>query len=188
MHRLTVLFHYIVGNINQIVDRTDSHRSQSSLHPLGRRPKLNILYHSGCISWTEIRILYGNLDIVIHVLSISCGRHHRRMKFPAEGCGRFPCNSNHTVAVHAVRGNLIFKHHVIKPQCLYGAASHFHVLLENINSILRRLRIHIRIGAQLFDGAHHAGAWNAAEFSLLNLDSACHALSRLMASRHAAAV
>ena len=33
MHRLAVLFHYIVRNIDQIIDRTDSHRCQPSLHP-----------------------------------------------------------------------------------------------------------------------------------------------------------
>ena len=33
MHRLAILFHYVVGNINHIIDRTDAYGCQSSLHP-----------------------------------------------------------------------------------------------------------------------------------------------------------
>ena len=46
VHRLSVFFHHIIRNIYKIIDRTDSIRSQASLHPLRRRTDLDIFYNS----------------------------------------------------------------------------------------------------------------------------------------------
>src|SRR5699024_11458647 len=79
-----------------------------------------------------------------------------------------PCPSttlfrSHAEAVHAVGCDLILKDRIVQAQSLYRALSHDRVFRENIDAVLRRFRVHLTAGAQLFDGAHHACALHSAE-------------------------
>ena len=188
MHRLSVLFHHIVRDIHQIVDRADAHGSQPSLHPFRRRPDLDILDHSRAVARAEIRILNCHLYIVIYILVISCGCHHRGLEFLAECGSCLSCDSDHAEAVHAVGCNLILEDHVVQTERFDRALSHDRVLRENVDAILRSLRIHFSVRSQFFDGAHHAAALHPAEFPFLDLHAAFNLLSRLVSSRDASSV
>ena len=102
MHRLTVLFHHIICNINNIVDWTDALCAKPLLHPLRRRSDLDIFHDSCRISGTQIRIEHGYLDIIIDIFAVSGFFYDRRNKFFSEGCSRLARDSEHRETVHTV--------------------------------------------------------------------------------------
>ena len=188
VHGLSVLFHHIVCNIHKVVDRTDSHGGKPSLHPLRRRSDLDVLHHSCAVAGAEICIFNSYFNIVVDVLVISRSCHDRRFKFLAECSCRFSRDPDDAEAVHTVGCDLILKDRVIQAQRLDRALAHNCVFREDIDSVLRRFRIHLSRGAELFDRAHHTITLHAAEFSLLDFNSAGHFLSGLMSACNTSAV
>ncbi len=188
MHRLSEFLHHIIGDIYQIIDRADPDRRQSSLHPLRGRPDLDILYYSCTISRTKFLVFHRYLDIIIHIFRISRLRNDRRMEFFSESRRRFPRDPDHAETVDPVGCNLIFEHHIVKPQRFHRIRPDFCILRKDIDAFFRRLRIHIFVRSQFLDRAHHAPALYAAQFPLLDLHASCHTASRLMPACHASAV
>ncbi|EJW91953.1 hypothetical protein EVA_19939 [gut metagenome] len=64
MHGLSKFFHYIVGNIHQVVNGADPIGCKASLHPFGRRSDLYIFYHSRDITRTKLWVLHGYFYII----------------------------------------------------------------------------------------------------------------------------
>ena len=172
MHWLAKLFHYIVCDIDQVVDRTDSVGSQASLHPFRRRTDLDTFYNSCTVARAELRILYSNFYIVGSFLIISLNFYNRRAEFLLESCCCLSCDSKNTVAVHTVRSDLILKYNVIKTKCLDRTLAYYCIFRENIDTVLRCFRIHLSCASQLFNGAHHTAGLYTAEFAFFDLDSA----------------
>ena len=168
MHRLSELFHHIVGNIYQVIDRTDTVSSQTSLHPFGRRTDLYIFYHSCTISWAQIRILYSYFHVVMSVFAVSLYLYYRRNKLLVKSSRRLSGNADDAVAVYTVGRNLIFKNHIIQSQSVDGAFPYYCVFRENINSVFRSFRIKLSGGTQLFNGAHHSVGVYPSELACLN--------------------
>ena len=171
MHWLTKLFHYIVCNINQVIDRTDSIRSQASLHPLRRRTDLDIFYNSCTVTRAKLRILYSNFYIVGSFFIISLNFYNWRAEFLLESCCCLSCDSKNTVAVYTVGSDLILKYHIVKAKCFNSALTYNCVLRENIDAVFRCFRVHLSCASELLDRAHHTTGLNAAEFTFFDLDS-----------------
>ena len=188
VHRLSVLFHHVVCDIYKIVDRTDSHGSEPSLHPLRGRSYLNVLYDPCAVARAEICIFNSYLDIVVDVLVISRGGHDRRFKFLAECSCRFSRDPDDAEAVYTVGCDLILKDRVVQSQSLDCAFTHNSVLREDIDPVLRRFRVHLSRGAEFLDGAHHTIALHTAKLAFLDLHSAGYFLSRLMSACDASSV
>ena len=188
VHRLSVFFHYIVRNVNQIVNRTNSDRRQSSLHPFRRRSDFYIFYNPCTIAGAKLRIFHGNFHVIIDILIISCLSYNRWSELLAKCCGSLSGDSDYTVAVYAVRCNLIFKYYIMQPEHLNGICSNFHIIVENVDSVFRRLRVHLFVRAKFLDRAHHTKALHSTEFAFFNFDSACYTLSRLVPARYTAAI
>ena len=155
VHWLSELFHYIVCNINQVVDRADSVGSQAALHPFRGRSDLYIFYHSCTVTRAKLRFLYSYFHVVGCFLIVSCHLYFRRAEFLAEGSGCFSCDSKNAVAVYTVGSNLIFKYNVVKSKCLDRTLAHNCIFRENIDSVFRSFRIHVAVASKLFNGAHH---------------------------------
>ena len=172
MHWLTVLFHHIVGDIDNIVDRTDALCAQAFLHPFRWRSDLDILYHSCRITWAEICRLYRHLDIIVDILVISCLCNNLWYKFFFKGCCCFSCNAKNSKAVYTVGCDLIFYNGIIQSQYLDSIGSHLGILRENINAVFRCIREHIAVWTQFFDRTHHTVWFYATQFALLDLDAA----------------
>ena len=171
MHWLSKLFHYIVCDINQVVDRADSIGSQTSLHPLRGRTDLDIFYNSCTVTRAKLRILYSNLYIIGSFLIIFLNLYNRRAEFLLEGCCCLSCDSKNTVAVYTVGSDLILKYHIVKAKCLNSALTHNCVLRKNIDSVFRCFRIHFSCASQLFDGTHHTIGIDSAKFSFFDFNS-----------------
>ena len=58
MHRLPVLFHHIVCDIHQVVDRADAHGRKPSLHPFRGWTDLDIFHHSRTVARAEVCIFH----------------------------------------------------------------------------------------------------------------------------------
>ena len=170
MHWLSKLFHYIVCDINQVVDRADSIGSQTSLHPLRGRTDLDIFYNSCTVTRAKLRILYSNLYIIGSFLIIFLNLYNRRAEFLLEGCCCLSCDSKNTVAVYTVGSDLILKYHIVKAKCLNSALTHNCVLRKNIDSVFRCFRIHFSGASKFLDRAHHTKGLNATEFAFFDLD------------------
>ena len=113
MHRLTVFFHDIVGNIDDIVDRTDALSSQTTLHPFRRWSNLDILNHTGCVARAQFCIIDFNADKIVDILIVACWFYNRRTEWFAECNSSFSCNTENTEAVYTVGCDLVFNNSVI---------------------------------------------------------------------------
>ena len=148
MHRLRIFLHYIVCNIYDIVNRTDSACCQSALHPLRRWFNLNILYHARHITGTQIRCLNFNGNVILCLFIISTLCYNRRNKWFSKCSCCFSCNTKNTKAVHTVTCYFILKIGITKSKqsnritanrCIFI----FRIITENINTILCCIRIKI---------------------------------------------
>ena len=155
MHRLSIFFHHIVCNIHQVVDRPDTTCSQSSLHPFRRRSDLDIFADSCTVSGTQIAVFYLYGYIIINILIICLYLDNGRYKRLTESSRCLTGNSQNTVAVHTIRSNLIFKYGIPQAQHFHRIGSDRCIGRQNINTVLRCIRIHLTGGAQFFNRAHH---------------------------------
>ena len=188
MHRLSILFHHIVGNVYQIIDRTDSACCQPSLHPLRRRLQLNILHHPGTITGTQSGILNLHGQIIMNIFLIAGPGNHRGMEFFTKGRCRLPGQADHTVAVHTVGGDFIFKYHIMQSQYCNSIRSYRGILRQNINSQLRSIRIHLTGRTQLLNGTHHTVGFDSPQLALFNPDPILRQRTAVVTAGHLAAV
>ena len=114
VHRLTVLFHDIVRDIDDIVDRTDPVRCEASLHPFGGRTDFYIFYNARGKTRAEIGVNDIDADIVGSFLVIAGLFDLRLMEFLSECRCRLTGDPDHAVAVHAVRCDLILDDRVVQ--------------------------------------------------------------------------
>ena len=171
MHRLPEFSHNIICNIDKVVDGTDSLRRQTSLHPFRRWRNGNVFDHSGNVAGTQIAVFYGYFNKIVCILFISRFCNNRRVKFLSERCSGFSCDSERRITVYPVGCDFIFDYGVMKPKNFHRIRSHRNVRMKNIDSKLRRLRIHIAAGTKFFDRTHHAVGFYAPELSLFDLNS-----------------
>ncbi len=75
-----------------------------------------------------------------------------------------------------------------KVRVLYFISPNRRILRQDINSQFRRVRIHVPVRTQLFDGAHHAIGINPAELALFDTDPVLRKRPAVMASSHLSAV
>ena len=102
MHRLAVLFHDIVRDIDDVVDRADTVRSEASLHPLRGRTDFYVLYYSGCETRAQILVDDFDVDIIRGLLVVACLFDFRHVELKSECACGFTGDADHAVAVNAV--------------------------------------------------------------------------------------
>ena len=156
VHRLSVLFHDIIGNVDDIVDRADAVGSEPPLHPLRRGTDLDIFHDAGGIARAQIRIAHFHLDVIIDVFVVPCFPDDRLMELLAERGRRFSCDADDRIAVHAVRRNLVFKHGIMQAEQFDRIRTDFRILREYIDPVRRSFRIEFTAASELIDGADHA--------------------------------
>ena len=181
MHWLSIFFHYVVGDIYQVIDRADTIGSQASLHPFRGRSDLDIFDNSCCISRAKLRIFYGNFHIVRCFFVISCFFYYRSYKFLIKSCCCFSGNAKYTITVYTIGCDLVFKNNIIQSQCFNCAFSYNCIFRENVDAVFRCFRIHFSCTSQFFDGAHHTTGFHTAEFAFFDFDAAWGLLSVMSA-------
>ena len=187
MHRLTIFFHNIVCDINEVVDRADSVGSQTSLHPFRRWSDLDVFDNSCSISRAKFRIFYGNFDIVRCFFVISCLFYYRRNEFFVKSGCCFSCDSKYAVAVYTVGCDLIFDDNIVKAECFDRALTYDCIFREDVDAVFRSFRVHFSCASKLLDRAHHTAGFYASEFAFFDLDAARSHFA-IMTARNTSAV
>ena len=188
MHGLAIFLHDIVGDINQVVNGTDTAGSQPSLHPLGRRGDFDIGTYPCTVAGAQIGILYLYFNIIIDIFPIFMHINHRGDEGLMEGHGRFPGNSQNTEAVNSVVCDFIFKYGVPQTQGIDCVGTYFHIIAENIDAVFRSLGIHIPAGSQLFNRAHHTVGGNSPQLSCFNGNALLRERAAVVSAGHLTAV
>ena len=193
MHRLAVLHHDKVCDVDQVVDGADAEVCQTALHPAGRRADLHIGDNRSNIPRAQILCLNVNGDEILRVLVKSMLHsnlwHDKRL---SESHGRLSCNTEHAVAVNTVRGDLIVKVRIVKSQGFHRIGAKLQILClvlrEDIDAVLRCLRIHVPCRTELLDAAHHTDRGKASHLAGLDLDAICRHRAAVMAAGNSPAV
>ena len=156
MHWLTILFHYIVCNIYDIVDRTDSVCCQSVLHPFRRWSNLDIFNDSCTVTGTEVCIFNFYFNVIIDIFAVSGLCHYRRYKFFSKSCSSFSCDTKDAEAVYTVGCDLVLYNYIIQTKCFDGTLAYNSIFRHDIQTIFRCCRIIISGRAKFLDRTHHS--------------------------------
>ena len=112
----------------------------------------------------------------------------RHMEALAEGCGCLTRDTDHTVAVHTVRGDLILVDRVVQSEQGRCILADRRSLREDIETGLRCLRVELTAGAELLDGAHHTVGLHATQLTGMDLDAILRKRTAVMSAGDLATV
>ena len=76
----------------------------------------------------------------------------------------------------------------MQPQRLHGIGTNLCIVVKNIDTELRSLRIHVPVRSQFFDGTHHAVGRHPPQPAGFDRDSFFRKRAAVMAACHPAAV
>ena len=173
MHGMTIFNQYIIGNIYDIVDGTESDKLQPELHPLWRGLDLEICDHPGAISGAEYWVSYGNGCIILRA-SLSLYRFYLRLDklLPERACS-LTADTDDALTIRTVRSEFDIEYHVIETESFLNALSVRMRFMEYKNAVVAcSVILHI-VYTQFGAAAEHAIAHLAAHLCRLYLHSVC---------------
>ena len=109
---LTELQHDVVGNIDDVVDRTHTSRQQSPPHPFRRRSDLHATDNTRAVAWTEIGVFYRHLDHLCCRFPLLVQDRLWDMQFLLSQRRHFPCNTDDRREIAPVGFNGEFEHNL----------------------------------------------------------------------------
>ena len=116
VHRLTVLEHDVVGNINDVVDRAHAAVAQSLAHPARGRRNLDVFHHARGVARAEVAVLDVNVDdlrdAAAAALDLGCVQLERAL----EGRARLAGEADDGKAVGAVGRDLKLDDGIVKAE------------------------------------------------------------------------
>ena len=174
VHRLTHFQHYIVGNIYDVVNRTNPCGTQSFTHPTRRRSDFYIFDSSCHITRAQCRIFdfYGN-QIRCFAFAFFFYCNFRRAIRDFVCCSRFSGNTQNAEAVRTVGSDFVFYYIIFQIQYICNIFAQFYRFRENINAVFRCFGEIVSVKAQFFDGAKHTFGSNASQVACVNFLAAC---------------
>ncbi len=188
MHGLAVLFHYIVCNVNNVVDGANAVSSQTALHPLRRRRKLNVFHNTGSITGAKLVILNGDFNVIIHILVVSGFGYYRREEFLLKRCGCLSGQADNGKTIYTVGCDFVLDNNIIQTKIRHCVLADGSILRQNVESLRIGIRIHVGSGTKLLDGAHHTVRLHAAKLAGFDFYAAGRCFSVCMGAGYAAAV
>ena len=106
MHGLAVLQHNIVGNIDDVVDGTNTVCSQTLTQPLGRRTDLDIGNHAGRIAIAKLFCGNFHIQVIPNVAGIAAlDNGVMVLHLLTESCSSFTGQADDGITVGTVIGN-----------------------------------------------------------------------------------
>ena len=193
MHRLAVLHHDEVRDVDQVVDGADAEVGKAALHPSGRRSQLDVRADCCDISCAEVLRLDVHGDVVGGILlALVLYRDDRGNELVSKGNRCLPCDAEHAVAVDTVGGDLILKVGVMKAEGLDRIGAELQlpclILREDIDAVLRCLGVHLPCCTELLDAAHHADRGEASHLAGLDPDAVLRHRAAVVAAGYLPAV
>ena len=182
MHRLTVLKHDVVRDIDDVVDGAHAGRAQAAAKPDGGGSDLHVFHHRRAVSKAQIGRLHADRDIIGNIASGGFILRLGELKLLIEGDRAFAGKSDDAEAVGAVGGYLEFDHGIVKVErfdrIVAGLGHGVDVTVGDYQYSVLDCAGHIVEGEpQLGDGAEHSLGGDAAELAGFDLHSAGQAAS-----------
>ena len=168
MHRLTILEHYIVCDVNEIVYRAHAACAQALSHPSGRRAYLYVLDVAAHISRAELFVVYLYRHYFVYIAVDACEIRLFDVGGNVESCSGFSRQTDNRKAVGAVRGYLKLYFLIVEADSF----SYIHadglvaVVAEDKNAVLYRVREIMQGKPQLVERAKHTVRSHAAQLAL----------------------
>ena len=191
MHWLTIFFHYIICDINDIIDRSDTLSTKSSLHPFRWRSDLNILNNPCHISLAELCIFNLNWDIVLSLfIWLFFYFYYWWIERLVKCNSRLSCHSKDWETVYSVRCDLIFYICIIKTESCNRIISRLYISIsrEYIDSVFRSFWVKLTGRTKFFNGAHHTVWLYSTKFSLFDSYSVSWKFSSVVSSCNSSAI
>ena len=172
MHRLTVFKHYVVCNVNDVVDGANSCRAQSHSEPEGRGRDLNVFDYLCGVAVAKVAIadLDGKvifyLVAVAQVFNFGCGNVKRFIK----AYSRFTSKTDNGEAVGAVGCDLELNNGVVKHKRILDIHTYLvlEISSENEDTVLNSIGHIVECEVKLGNRAEHTKGLNAAELTRLD--------------------
>ena len=172
MHRLAVLEHNIVGDINDVVDRTNAAGVQTLAHPRRRRLDLDILDNAGGVARAQVGVLDLDGHILVDVVANALYFRGLDAERTVEGSRSLAGQTDHAQAVRAVGRNLKIGNPVVQTEHLLDVLANRGAGRQEQDAVLARIRYAAVGQTQLLERAHHAVGRHAAQLALGDLHAA----------------
>ena len=159
----------VVRHVDDVVDGALADGSKALDHPVGRRAHLHAADDAGGIARAAHGVLDGHVDVVGAVVDkLKLRGHLVKRVFPIAAIHRahLAREPHNREAVGAVRRDLQVEHRVGQLQVVGDGCAHRGVVGEDPDTLM------VRAEPQLTPRAAHAGARNAAQLRLLDLEVA----------------
>ena len=172
VHRLTVLEHNVVGNINDVIDWTDAAGVQTLAHPRRGRLDLDILDNAGGVARAQVGVLDLDGHILVDVVAHALYLRGLDAERTVEGSRSLAGQTDHAQAVRAVGRNLKIGNPVVQTEHLLDVLANRGAGRQEQDAVLARIRYAAVGQTQLLERAHHAVGRHAAQLALGDLHAA----------------
>ena len=158
VHRLAVLEHDIVRDVDDVVDGTDAAGAEPLSHPAGRRGHTDVLDDGAGIAVALVGSLDVDLQKVVHIALTGFDFRCVELQRDIEGGSGFSRETDDTHAVGTVRRDLELGDDIVETDGLTDvhARDFLAVVAEDEDTILDGVGEVVDRDAQFGDGAHHA--------------------------------
>ena len=174
MHGLTILQHHIVGNVNNVVDRTHTVGAQTLPQPLGGGGDLNILHHTGSVAVAQLGGRHFHIQHLVHGTNIAALYNRLVVRhLHAESGSGFTGQADDAVAVGTVVGDFEFHHGVVIADNQIDVVANLAILvIENPDTVGIGIGQIVLGQTQLGKGAEHTVGLYAPELALGDMHTA----------------
>ena len=172
MHRLAVLEHNIVGDINDVVDRTNAAGVQTLAHPRRSRLDLDILDNAGGVARAQVGVLDLDGHILVDVVANALDLRGLDAERTVEGSRSLAGQTDHAQAVRAVGRDLKIGNPVVQTKHLLDVLANRSAGRQEKDAVFARIRYAAVGQTQLLERAHHAVGRHAAQLALGDLHAA----------------
>ena len=167
MHRLSQLYHNEIGNINYIIDSTDTSPFQTLLHPLWRRTNFYIFQYTTREAAAQIMSLNADFHHISSLGSIILiNLDFWPLWLIASKNSYFTNQAKDTKAITSIGCQLKFQNHIIQAKNLCNCYTNWSVLWQNINAIQLLFRHIGSVQLQLIGRTQHTVGWYATKLAL----------------------
>ncbi len=168
VHGLAGLQHHKVGDVDDVVDGTDTCLAQAQAHPVGGWRNCHIGYSGGNIARAQVNVLHCDADhvcrfhVCFHIVGFRFGKHG------VIGGGGFARNAHDAQAVGTVCANFKFNDCARELQQFHNIRSRGGLPLQNQYAVHARAH-KVGLGqVQFLARAQHAKRFNAAQFAFFD--------------------
>ena len=172
MHRLAILEHDIVGDIDNVIDRPNTSSIQALTQPSRRGLNLDVLDNLCRIARAQLRLLHLNRDIVLDIVAAALNNRLMNGKRTVESRCGLTCQTNHGQAVWAVRSNFKLNDIFVQTQYILDVCAYRSAFGQKQNAIVTCVRYAAVVDAEFLERAHHTVRLNATQLALGDLDAA----------------